>query len=275
VAISRPVTAAAVRDAVRELRLSGLPICIHSSLRSFGEVQGGPDAIVDGFLKEGCTVLVPTFSDAFEVAPPPGMRPERNGWDYSHDYGVPEKTDTHYTPQTGIINPNMGAIPKSILLRNGRVRGNHPINSFTAVGPFAAHLIEGQRPDNVYFPLQRLANLGGYVVLMGVGLDSMTALHRAEEMAGRRLFKRWALDENGSVMMADIGSCSQGFPNLDSALPRLERRVTVGESTWRVFPLQPTLDAAAWLIRENPEITRCHRPGCRICSDAIAGGPIL
>ena len=269
------VTVNDIRNAVSDLRLRGLPVCIHSSLSSFGEVQGGPDTIVSGFLSEGCTVLVPTFSDAFEVAPPPGMRPERNGWDYDHDYGVPDVTETHYTPQTNTINRNMGAVPESILKRVGRVRGNHPINSFTAVGPFSSYLIDGQRPDNVYYPLQTLANLGGYVVLMGVGLDRMTALHRAEQMAGRRLFKRWAIDPDGSVMMADIGSCSEGFPNLDATLSGLERRVTVGESVWRVFPLQPTLDAAARAIRDNPEITRCHRPRCWICPDAIAGGPIL
>jgi aminoglycoside N3'-acetyltransferase len=269
------VTTNDIRNAVADLRLRGLPVCIHSSLRSFGEVRDGPDTVVNGFLSEGCTVLVPTFSDAFEVAPPPGMRPERNGWDYGHDYGVPERTDVHFTPQSATINRNMGAIPASILQRPGRVRGNHPLNSFTAVGPFAHHLVDGQRSDNVYFPLQTLANLGGYVVLMGVGLDSMTALHRAEEMAGRRLFKRWALDADGQVIMADIGSCSQGFPNLDASLNHLERRITVGDSTWRVYPLQPTLDAAARLIRENPGITRCARTSCRICSDAIAGGPIL
>lgn len=270
-----PVTVNDIRNAVFDLRLRGLPVCIHASLRSFGEVHSGPDSIVNGFLSEGCTVLVPTFSDAFEVAPPQGMRPERNGWDYNHDYGVPEATDTHYTPQTDTINRNMGAIPASILQRTGRVRGNHPINSFTAVGPFASHLIDGQRPDNVYAPLHALANLGGYVVLMGVGLDRMTALHRAEEMAGRRLFKRWALDADGNVIMVDIGSCSEGFPNLDNVLSHLERRITVGESVWRVFPLQPTLDAAARVIRENPEITLCHRSRCWICPDAIAGGPIV
>lgn len=264
-----------IQRALQTLGLNGSPICVHSSLRSFGYVEGGPDTVIDAALAEGCTILVPSFSDAFEISPPPDMRPVRNGWDYAHDYGLPSETDETYSPASPVINKTMGSIPRTLLGTEGRVRGNHQINSFAAVGPLAHPLIDDQRPNDVYAPLRALADADGHVVLMGVGLESMTALHLAEQMAGRTLFKRWALDQNRHPMMVDIGSCSHGFPNFDRELGSRERRATVGESLWRVYPLKPTLETAANLIRANPEITRCANKCRQACNDAIAGGPIL
>jgi len=59
-----------IRQAVRDLGLAARPLCVHASLRSFGSVEGGARAVVDGLLAEGCTVLVPTFSWGFAVRPP-------------------------------------------------------------------------------------------------------------------------------------------------------------------------------------------------------------
>ena len=76
------VTAEVIRAAVRDVALAGRAICVHSSLRSFGRVEGGAEAVVQAFLDEGCTMLVPTFTD-LSVPPPPEMRLERNGWNYT------------------------------------------------------------------------------------------------------------------------------------------------------------------------------------------------
>jgi aminoglycoside 3-N-acetyltransferase len=156
----------------------------------------------------------------------------------------------------------------------GRVRGNHPLNSFSAIGPLASDLIERQQPNDVYAPLERLAELHGAVVMMGVGLTSMTLIHLAERLAGRTLFRRWANDHDGRAMMVEVGSCSTGFDAFDSVLTPLEQRTTVGESLWRIFPAGPALAAATQAIRQNPGITHCGKPECR-CNDAVLGGPIL
>ena len=82
------VTLADIRAAVRRLGLTGQPVCAHSSLRSFGHVEGGARTVVDAFLAEGCTLMVPTHSYAFSVRPLPHQRPERNGTRY---YFPPEE----------------------------------------------------------------------------------------------------------------------------------------------------------------------------------------
>lgn len=269
-----PVTVADIRHATRAAGLSEQPLCVHASLRSFGQVEGGAGTVVRGLLAEGCTVLVPTFSSAFMIPPPPTMRPPRNAWDYDQAATDLAGVGRSYTSETNEMNLYMGAIPAAVLQMDGRVRGNHPLNSFSAVGPLAHDLIDRQTGDDVYAPFERLVELEGSVVLMGVELTSMTLIHLAERMAGRTLFRRWANDVDGTATMVAIGSCSTGFNRFDPVLAPLERRATVGKSLWRIVPAGPALEAATRAIRGDPTITHCGKEACR-CNDAVRGGPIL
>jgi aminoglycoside N3'-acetyltransferase len=91
----------------------------------------------------------------------------------------------------------MGAIPAALLQRPGRQRGRDPMGSFAAVGPFAEQLIQHQTASDPFAHFRELVALGGSVVLMGVGLDRLTLLHQAEQLAGRNLFMRWANRSDG------------------------------------------------------------------------------
>ena len=46
------ITEKGIREAVKILGMSGKPLCLHSSFRSLGEVEGGPLAVVEGLLAE-------------------------------------------------------------------------------------------------------------------------------------------------------------------------------------------------------------------------------
>ena len=94
----------------------------------------------------------------------------------------------------------------------------HPLNSFAAVGPRAAELVAAQSPTDVYGPIRELAAQNGTILLIGVRLNRMTAIHLAEQQSGRRLFLRWARDTDGQVRMVEVGSCSEGFPALEPTL---------------------------------------------------------
>jgi aminoglycoside N3'-acetyltransferase len=180
-----------------------------------------------------------------------------------------------FSPNLNIIDNRMGAISKALLRRPDRLRGDHPHNSFTALGPKAKNLIEGQAWNDVYAPLRELAKLNGFVVLAGVGLNRMTILHMAETLAGRRLFRRWATGRDGSAVAVPVGSCSEGFPNLEKVLRLLAIETTVGGSRWRAFPSAEVVTTAAALIKTEPGITHCGDPECIRCPHAIAGGPHL
>jgi len=64
--------------------------------------------------------------------------------------------------------------------------------SFTGLGAFAHPLVDPQAPQSAYAPLEALVQYGGAIVVMGVGLTTMTFLHYAEQRAGRFPFVRWA-----------------------------------------------------------------------------------
>lgn len=272
--IRSEVTGDDIRAAIRTLGLSQTMLCIHSSLRSFGRVEGGADTVIAALLAEGCTLLVPTFSWSFAVPPPRGQLPARNAWNYDRFPGPTSGTGRAYTAATTEIDGDMGAIPAAVLARPGRRRGDHPLNSFAAIGPRAGWFVASQRPGRVYAPLERLAESGGWIVLMGVGLTKMTFLHLAEQRAGRRLFLRWANDAAGRPAPAETGGCSEGFDNLAPMLAPLGRRIAVGRSAWTAFPARETLTAAVRSIRAAPALTHCDDPGCERCNDIIAGGPV-
>jgi len=270
------VTSTMIRQALRDLGLSGRPLCVHSSLRSFGTVAGGAQTVVDGLLAEGCTVLVPTFSsDAFAVPPPVNMRPPRNGSRYDASPDATVGMDRTYTTEAREIDPDMGAIPAAVLAMSGHVRGDHPLCSFSAVGSRAGELVAGQQPLDVYAPLRALAEMDGAAICMGVDLNRMTLLHLAEREAGRNLFRRWANGPDGRPIVVEAGGCSEGFDHFEPVLAPIERRAEVGESRWWVFPAADALRLATAAIRADPAITHCTDPACERCNDAVQGGPLL
>jgi aminoglycoside 3-N-acetyltransferase len=264
------VTRTEVAEGISALGLARKPVCIHVSMRSFGHLEDGPATVIDGMLDAGCTVIVPTFSNQFEVAPPAHDRPRQNGLDYSQARPSPGKGRT-YSPDAA-VEPWLGAVPSYAITRSDMTRGGSPTGSFGAIGPAADEVIV-QDPHDIFGPLRALARLGGWVLLMGVGLDRMTLLHLAEVVSGRRPFIRWFNGPSDVPERLGVGECSEGFPNLEPVLGHLACTTTVGSSTWRAFPAAETLTAAADAIRSDPEITHCGRE-CIECRDAIAGGPV-
>ena len=203
----------AMRDvyaAVHALGLSGRPLCVHASLRSFGWVAGGAPTIIAGLLEAGCTLLAPTFSwDTFAVAPLPHQRLVQNGTSPGYyetlQQTLPGAARVYAPDAPDIDRADMGAIPAAVLAMPGRVRGNHPLCSFAAIGPLADELVAAQKPLHVFSPLRALAEASGSVVLMGGGLPRMTMIHLAEQLAGRNLFRRWANGSEGQPLAVEGG----------------------------------------------------------------------
>jgi aminoglycoside 3-N-acetyltransferase len=265
-----------IRAPIREHGLTGKAVCLHASLRSFGSPTPDADEVIDAFLDEGCTVMVPTFShEVYGVIPPAHLRPDRNGTRYD-DGAVTDAGQTRiYDPSSVELSSGMGALPRTLVRRPDRIRGDHPISSFAALGPKARRLISGQSPSDVYAPLAALAKVGGYVVLIGAGLNRMTLIHLAEKRAGRVLFRRWANGPNGRPAMIESGGCSEGFEKFAPALAPVQTARDVGESRWRIFPAKSALNIATHAIRRDPGITHCGDAACNRCNDAVRGGPLL
>lgn len=264
-----------IRKAIKALDLSGRSVCIHSSLRSFGVLENGAQTVLTGFLSAGCSVMIPSFTDDFLCLPAEGNIYKRNAWNKELEQLCSAGKNRIYFSETNEINKDMGELSAAVIKTNNRIRGNHSLCSFAAVGQKAEQLIARQDALHVFMPFENLINDNGYVVLMGVGFESMTLLHYAEQKAGRNLFRRWANDENGMPVETENGGCSEGFPNLMKGLSDITKTITVGSSTWRVLNAKTALLRAVEIIRANPSITHCDDNHCIRCNDAIAGGPVL
>lgn len=249
--------------------LAGAVVCLHSSFKSFGDVDGGPRTIIDGFLDSGATLLVPTFfyhSGTFPI----DHSYEQNGIDYASVVSMPARSFEDLPTQ---IDRSMGVIPRTILEYEGALREKNPHDTFCAIGPQAGFLLNDHDVLNVYSAYKNIYRSGvrAYVVLAGVDLTSCTPVHFAEEVAGRRLFRRWAV-YHGETVEIEVGSCSDGFDNLDAAVTDVEVIDRLGDSRMRLYAFNPFVDVIASAIRDDPSITRCTNPDCMRCRDMAAGG---
>ena len=264
--VVRPVE---IERAVRAGGLAGRPVCLHSSLRSFGSVSGGPEAVIDAFLAAGATLLVPTASACFAAPRPAGLR--ARPFNCEDDGSIPaagaEPGSAGFSVLSTRIDPEMGAVPAALLGRPDSRRGDHPLSSFSALGHAAAELVAGQTAEDVFAPLRALASAGGAVVLAGVDLTSATILHLAEEQAGLRLLVRWAYGSDNTVVAARHGGCSRGFERLAPHVSPWQTRVTVGRSRWRIFDAGQLLASAIAAFLTVPGVGSCDNAGCCRCRD--------
>ena len=266
-----------IQTDLAELGLTGSDVAVHSSLRSFGQVSGGAETVVDALLNVCGTVLVPTFCGIGRTNAPAGDRPAQNAWDY--DASDPrtepiEPFDPAIFDRTSSMDvAEMGQIPAALLQHPGTVRSQHPSVSWAANGSLAQHYTSDHLPDDPNLPLKRLSDSEGLIVLLGVGLTVCTAVHLAEELSGRRPFIRWVLYADGEVRRIREYGCSDGFGNLTQHVETLGKRCTIGGSLAVAYPLKPFIEETASAISSQPGITVCGRAECR-CQASMMGGPV-
>lgn len=147
---------------------AGHIVLAHSSLSSFGHVEGGARTVIDALLETvgpPGTLMVPTLtgSSALNAANPPVFDPAK-------------------TP------PWTGRIPETLLSYPQAKRSHHPTHSVAAIGARAAEIIAGHEycltPCGADSPYARLAAWDGYVLLIGVDYGRCTLFHHVEELVG-------------------------------------------------------------------------------------------
>lgn len=170
-------------DALRRLGVQkDSVIIVHSSLKSFGYMEGGAEAVVDAILEtvtEG-TVIFPSFN-------------------HGAPYEKGEVFDIRSTPTTN------GAIPEAFRKRPGVKRSMNPTHAFAVYGKDAEEIASAHEKAQAVgagSPLDYLYKHDGCVLLLGVGYNRNTFHHYVETMTNApclspRGEEYDVIDENG------------------------------------------------------------------------------
>ena len=137
-------------------------VLIHTSMKAIGQVEDGPDGVVDAFceyLTEGL-LLVPT-----------------------HTWEEVTQDNPYYDVKNSI--PNIGIIPRTAAFRKDGFRSLHPTHSLWAWGRGAEEFVQGEEnalsPTPEGFCWDRVADVHAKILLIGVGNDKNTFIHSIEE----------------------------------------------------------------------------------------------
>lgn len=146
----------------------GDTVLIHSSLKSFGYVEGGAGTVAGSLLdvlgEEG-TLIVPTLTGRRE--------------------------DSLSCPPVFHVLDTMcwtGIIPETVRNMGGARRSLHPTHSAAAIGGRKEYITTGHEksgsPCDGNSPYYKNAEINGYIMLAGVDQESNTSIHSCEEIAG-------------------------------------------------------------------------------------------
>ena len=242
-------------------------IIVHSSLRSFGYVEGGALAVCRALVAICGTVLMPAASwDLTGIPAPPGLVRPHNAvrvaetwqeFDAALAKAVPYAEDLP-------IDRELGLIPETMRLAFPHKRSPHPLMSYLAVGRNADELIAAQQLDRPLGPIEALAEIGGDVLLLGVGHTANTAIHLAEQRLGRSRFYRYAKMDRGVWMeLPNIPGQSHRFDDLEPDLAGVTHEVMIGNCRARRVAVTDVLVAAEHAILADPTALLCSDTECR------------
>jgi aminoglycoside 3-N-acetyltransferase len=158
----------------------------------------------------------------------------------------------------------MGSIPEQFRTWPGVLRSGHPIGSFAAHGPQAAHLTATHDLVDMLgdqSPLGTLYALDGWIVLLGVSHENNTSLHLAEARAqwpGKHTHAEGtAMQVNGErewVPFAMLQWDNDDFEQIGAAYEQSigYQPTQIGQGAVRVLRMRPLVDfAVEWIQRHR------------------------
>jgi aminoglycoside 3-N-acetyltransferase len=242
-------------------------VIVHSSLKSFGYVDGGAEAVCDALIDTCGTVLAPAGTwDLTGIGPPPGIARPDNAYAPAATW---EAFDEELERATAFsldlpIDRELGRIPETLRLTRSPARTEHPLFSYIAVGPAADQILAAQRPDWPLGPIEELGRLDGDVLLLGVDHTADTAIHLAEQLLGRSCFYRYAktADRVWSEF-SNIPGASHEFNAIEPMVSSVTRETIIGSCRARAIPITDVIACARQMIVDDAAALLCDDPTCR------------
>lgn len=243
---------AEIRGGLRGLGIEGGDaLVVHSSLSSFGRVDGGAGTVVDAVLDavgERGTVAMPTFTR------------------YDEPY------DTEESPST------VGVITEAFRTQPEVRRSSHPTKSVAVRGPDADRYVATHEPNNSLgpgSPIHRVVADSASILLVGVDHTANSALHVAERLAGlpyRDQTAETTRRTDGTTETVEVNRvhCSRGFESAGTVASRLglESVGAIGDATVRLVDGLELLTLVVDLLKVDPGFLLCDLPDCERCAYA-------
>ena len=247
--------------ALREVGVSeGQNIMVHTSLSSLGFVCGGPQMVIEALLEtvgENGTIMMPTQSWK-NLDPTCGVHWEEpeEWWQIIRDNWP--AYDKNITPTN-----TMGAVAEMFRKWPGTVRSDHPARSVAAWGKHAEYLTKKHDLSNIFgegSPIDKLYELDGYVLLIGVGYDKNTSLHladvRAEYPSKHNCIEYSAIMENGERVWKAYETLfvdGEDFEEIGEAFEAAcsIKKVELGNAVLRFMRQRDVVDFAVEWIEQN------------------------
>ena len=257
-----PVTEAILVDDLARIGVSsGMTLLVHSSLSSMGWVCGSVVTVIHALetvLGEKGTLIMPTHSGELSNPAEWENPPVDESWWPTIRNTMPP-FDANMTPTRG-----MGAIPECFRRQTGVLRSQHPQLSFAAWGKHAGLIVNDHSLSyglGEESPLAKIYELGGSILMMGVGYDSNTSLHLAEYRASyaSKTIKccQAPITENGKRKWAsfeDVDVDDEDFSKIGNAYEASNgvfSKGKVGYAESILMPHQKIVDFATEWIEKN------------------------
>ncbi len=237
-----------IKKGLREIGVrKGDLVMVHSSLSSFGYVEGGADTVIDALMEvvgEEGTILMPTFNPRVKIF------------------------DPLTTPSS------VGKITEVFRKMKGVLRSIHPTHSYASWGKWAEYLIKDHKETHgIDSPLGKLARKGGYVLMLGAPPGSNTSIHIAETIErvhcmgfGERIC--WIRTEQGEIVEArSVLHREKGCPlfgeKIEEYLKERDKikEMKIGKSRVRLMKSWDVIEAKRYMIYHGykgiPPCSKC------------------
>lgn len=218
---------------------SGELVLLHSSLKSIGRVDGGPEAVIGAFIEaigESGTLVVPTCISSFD-----GIKP---------NYDI-EKTPS----EAGLISETLRKMP-------GAMRSGDRVHSAAAIGPLAEEIVKsgkdhhrgvhnpftpwGKGSVGFESPWDRLRANNATLVMIGVGFDKCTLM--------RHVQLRYVAEHEGVALempWPEFDFKQMGAILKDEGLVAAAR---IGDAAVLHAKSKPIVDRSLELLKSDPEM---------------------
>lgn len=179
--------------------------------------------------------------------------------------------------------PYTGGFAAALVNWPGALRSPHPTNSWVAFGKSANVLLAGHdETASCFFPIKRLMDLGGKLILVGCVADSpgFSTVHYAQEqqgLSGRNIHagrQGVYFRKNSEVRLfkrKDIPGCSKGFHNFYGyyVSEGILNVAYVGDAYSIAASARDIYKIEYNLLKQNPKIALCDDPYCFHCRGSL------